>query len=587
MKRIPNPDRQFQQTNRSDVLGNIWATFNCDLNANWGRLRLGTRMLKVTDSNSLSGMGRIIGARVFSGGNFITSTVAVGSKVLIGSPGIPGGTFVVDTSTSTPATDPSYSDIEIFNGKLYVSTTTKIVRLDTGTSSWTDVSSTLSSSFPHMFCNYSGVGRLYFTTNATQIFSMSTGESVATSGSNTLDLISNTSNLIVWMRAGTNRIWIGTINQHGGQASIYEWDGVKTQPNREYKIESTGSYACVIKDDVPYVMDSDGRLLVFTGSAFKEVARLPYGAMILHYRDYSLNGRAIHPNGMCLTNGRINVLVQSESNFSDQPVPENFPSGIWEYREESGLYHKHPLSYYAFSSGTNTDYGQARISTPGCLQEIVYPFNSSTNPGRLLAGATYYTNTSSTADGLFVDDPSDTIQKKGYFITAKLNADQVSENFQKAFTRVRPFLSATDKLIVKYRLSEAAPLEVTGTWVNSTTLTTTTSLSSYAVGDEVEILNGQGAGQCGHIIALNPGSGSTIVVLDETISGVTATNTCKARFQKWIKIPTVIDAQNIPFKELPISKGNTWIQLKVYMTFTGAGEFEEMDIFTNPDQRII
>lgn len=58
-KQFPNPNQsvQYLQTNRSDTLGSFWSTFNIELQSNLGDVRLGNKLVQVTNSTSQTDLG--------------------------------------------------------------------------------------------------------------------------------------------------------------------------------------------------------------------------------------------------------------------------------------------------------------------------------------------------------------------------------------------------------------------------------------------------------------------------------------------------------------------------------------------------
>lgn len=579
MRKIPDRNRKLTFMNQSDVLGNLWSAFNIDLTSNVGVLRASPRMIQTTTSASTSNFGLPVAFKVFNTGSGGSLYAVCGTRVFY-SLTYPFTTFTEDVTASAP-TDCSAarSDMEVFNSNLYVTGSGSNLYKLTSSNVWSTASSGLTGSV-HMMCQY---GTNLYITNATSKIASWDGTTLTTTGSNSLDLSARVSNVITFIKTSSNQIWVGTINRYGGHAEIYSWDGSSTQATRSYIIESQGALSCDIISDVPHVMDADGRLLAFNGSNFQEIDRLPTNTMFLTGALDNENNRFIHPNGMTFSNGRLLLFINNQLAISTGTV-ENCPSGIWEYDKNNGLYPRYSISLYNSGAQIVTDYGQQRISAAGALKEARSTSESSN--GRIICGAQFYTDASNTAYGSFVDDTNDTVIKKAYFVTGRVFSDNVSDTWQKVFIRNLQFLTSGDKITVKYRLYKVAPTELTLTAVSTTVFTTTTDVSSYAVGDELEFTQGQGSGQIAHILSTYPGSGTTFIELDEAITGVAVAGTSKGRLQHWVKIPNDVNSLTAKFKELSIGRNAPWVQLKVALTFTGKDEFEEADIFSAPDQNI-
>ena len=588
MIRIPN-NNQWQQNNRSDLFGNIWSSFNLDLTSKMGVLK-NTRMLNVVsqEGTNETDIGLAVAFRYWNSQYWAATH---------GTPSLAGTertSFAIAALGSDPTTVSSlYSDMEVFNEKLYISLSgTNLAKNTAGT--WGTVTITgAGANVPKPICVYGE--KLYVGATAGGINSMTTGEAFgATIGTTagTLQLSNPTSNTITFMRATSSRIWIGTVNQLGGKGHIYAWDGTQTSVNETYRLESSGALAAVVKDDVLYVMDANGKLLAFNGGTFVEIDRLPIKqGDFLFYALGSGNARWIHPNGMTVQDGKILILINNEYRGATATTEENVPSGIWEWSKETGLYHKYSPSYHLATSGSVTDYGHNNIDVAGAVAYLKSTSTAATDNGSILAGMATFTGSGATAQNLIlIDDLNDTIQKYGYFVTPKIFSENITETWQKIYLRFKKFLSATDKIVVKYRTADALPLaEASITWYNDTlTFKTSSTVTTWAVGNEVEILQGAGSGKCAHITAINDlGGGETEVVLDETFTGVTNTATAKARAQKWIKLGSysALTEENY---SIPIDVGNSsWIQFKVCLQHTGASEFYDLTLINAPNQKAV
>jgi hypothetical protein len=169
----------------------------------------------------------------------------------------------------------------------------------------------------------------------------------------------------------------------------------------------------------------------------------------------------------------------------------------------------------------------------------------------------------------------------GYLVTTKIEAEYITDLWQRTYLKYKKLLDSSDKIVIKYRTSEVQPIEGTITWTSTTTFTSTLDLSTIAVGDEFEGTAGTGSGQIEHITAISESAGTYTVTLENAVTG--ATGTAKGRFQKWIKLGTIQD-QTTQYKafNFPLNANSTWIQLKVVMYFTGNDELEEISLLKEP-----
>lgn len=579
--RLP-PNGQWTQQNIGDVRGSLWSSFNLDLTVKKGDTKITRLIHSQSTSADLANLGTPIGfVRIDTGGGIQNApfwTVA-GARVFSTSVPFASGAFSQDATSGSPTTCSSaFSDIALFNGSMYVTTTSNAVyKYNTGT--WSNFTAGAADSNVHMLCSYAN--RMYMSRAVSAIVSWNTSDTVATSGQYTLTLPNANENVITFMRAASDRIWIGTMNIYGGQGHIYSWDGSSGNPVR-YNLNSTGVAAGIVKDDVLYAVDNNGRLIAFNGGTFVEIARLPnYNRFAFTGTTSASNDRWMHPNGMAIVEDKILMLVNTVQSANGSPTEEMCPSGIWEYDKDIGLYHKYSFSYLDRVVESITDYGQSRISVAGGLG---YAKNSSTSSGSngiLLAGCRYYTNASSTQYAIFTDDNNDNYLKAGYLVTTKLPAQGIVDAWQALALKYNNLYSASDKIVIKYRMMDDAPVEATITWVNTTSFTTTTDISAYwtsGTGYEVEIVQGTGAGMCSHITNIVNNAGTYTVTLDETHTGVT-TGTAIARFQKWVKIDAASGTtQTMDWFGLSTTASSSWIQLKVWMLMYGRDELREINL---------
>ena len=581
----------WSQPNNSDITGDIFSSFGLDLTSSKGKMRVGTRLLLGLSSSGVATFDGVpIAFREFNTafGNQIIGLA--GQQVLGSSADYPGGGFALYGGTRPVDLTSFNSDMELYGADLYVTGSDHLYKLTPGATNFsTALYSGLGTSVQHKLCAFSGTGLLYVQAANNLIYSWD-GSAMTTSGATSLALYSAGRNNIAWIKAGTDQVWIGynsNINSPSGRASILSWDGTDIIPKHEYKIDSPGTYGCVIKDDVPWTMDAYGRLLAWNGATFVEKARLN------RRKDVLLNMTAskayVHSNGMSLVGGKINILINGSYFDSTSTQDEQIPSGVWEYDENIGLYHKHAFGL-STASGTISDWGAQRLADVGALQECNYPDSSASRNGTFVAGVTYYTDATTSLFGVFSDDSNDALQKAGTYVLPKIQSTNITDIWSKVFLIYRQLLAASDKITLKYRTVADTAAEITGTWVSATattsTFTTTTDLSAYwtsGTGGEVEVVNGVGAGRCAHITSIT-GSGTYTVVIDEVIPNITTT-TFRARVAAWTKITSLLP-MTADWSEFPLLStiGTTWIQLKMHMLFTGKNEVSKVQLVNKPQQ---
>lgn len=588
---IPSKEtKKFSQPNYGDTQGNLWGTFNVDLTKNTGRVRT-TRTEIITDSSDDSDI-KLPTAFEFFGVVSASDPVfvAYAGKIFI------GGTdtlvpFVQDTLTNSPIDTSNQGDLKLFNKKLYATQSTKLKRLNSGDTAWVDIA-TLTSGV-HQLCQYSR--RLYFVDLDNVVKSIDTAETVVTSGDYTLDL-SSYGGHISWIIPGSNRIWIGLTKNNGTRGLIFEWDGVsENAPNKWYEIEAQGSAGCALINDAPYVIDIEGRLLAFNGGSFQEVARLPiiqYDALNQAYAS-TQSTKICHFNGIKYINDAILINIDSANTGSFSF--ENFPSGIYEYTKENGLTHKFSHTNTKFGE-TTKDYGQIRSYGAGAIFDSTarstntISYYSSVIFGSSVSDGTVGGSINTISTDMIIETINDEPHfRQGHIVTPFLESTKIKDVWNKVFIKYRKFLDNGATIMVKYRTRKDVPITIQNiTWSSQTTLTGSGSgFSDITVGMELEVLNGNGAGDVAHVLSsVDDGAGNFTITLDKPIVGVSASNISDVRFQTWNKLP-VITADNNQYKELSIPQYNkdTELQVKVVMNWDKLqNELREVIIINETEQ---
>lgn len=539
-----------------------------------------------------------------SGANYFEVTNAAGvveadKTISTGFISIAGGTFGRDYSTTQ-------SDMAVFADKLWVTSADKLRyrTLDTAGVPWITLYGLTSAVSIHKMVYFKKFDRLYFVDYSSSIKSVDTSLVVQASGDYTIDPGTSIGNVST-MVANSQYIWIASFRDITASAAptnqtkgcISQWDGFSNQVLNEFPVEASGILAMCVLDDIPYAIDTEGRVLAYNGTAFAEIGRLPIERTLLANSSTYGVVKFVHFNGMVGTkNNTLQILVNNLNDDVAADVSENLPSGIWELDLQTRNFtHRYSPTLKTRSSSTITDYGQNRISSPGALKLNTLQANSSVGRSTLLAGFNVFTDASTVKSAIFIDSPAkpttDTEgQKRGYFITTFWSALEITENWSRVWASFRRFLNSADKIILKYRFDEEDPVLATITWVSTTQFTTSTDVSAYAptvspfdgtTGGEVEVLQGTGAGSCTHISAVSLNAGVYTVTLDTAVTGVTGT--AKARFQKWIKLLPEFTGQVLSYGSVDLNKNNIKVQIKCVLEWTGDDELYNVIMYSNAD----
>ncbi len=587
---IPTAKKQFLQPNNSDNEGNLYSTFNCDFESNAGVLQLAKKLLLNNSSDTVAEItGVPVGFRYFNNGSTVSIYTAAGASN-VGYPFIaqtPNAAFSKVATSGAPATvNSNTSDIETAFGELYITSASeqKIFYLN-GSNAWNNFGAGASGS-TMMLCYFPAAQRVYVTKGGNVIQSFDSSHTVTSSGPNSLTL--GTGEIITFMRASSNGIWIGTVNINGGKGFIYFWDGSSTQVQKAYRLETAGALSCVIKNDVPHVIDSGGNYLIWNGGTFvKQTGFYRKNEKQLYGSAANLNNRFIHPNGMAVIDDEVNALVDltnQDATLHNGTQEDCNPSGIWVFNQLTAvtgqLRHKFAVTL-GKSGDTVKDYGQFKIRGAGGLAQLVS--TSNLGNGTILAGAAFFGDATTVKYGMFYEDTNDTIMKGGYFVSPIISSANLVDMWSKLFAFHEKYALATDRIIAKVRHVFDIPVEATITWRNTTSFVVTgVDLSLYKKGDEVDVLQGIGAGLVSHIVSIQAASaGAYIIKVDETYTG--ATGTSIVRFMKWKKLGLIKD--KVDFGQVAIGNAAARIQMKIFMNWTGKNQLTKVVVINTPQKQ--
>lgn len=596
MKTFPQ-NKIWSQVSGRDVFdptrfGILMATAGIDLADNIGRLRIGRRLLLNTGEADLADINGVpVGFWLCGSGIYTIAGDGTNGYALVND-----GTLIGAFARSTAGTEPTKvnsktSDGVFGNNKLYISEVDggqvylckKVGDTDWGSriSMEGDVVG-----YPHMLWFFEG--RIYMTNSQSKVISMDSGESVATSGANTLILngiSGDFTNVITRPFVSAGRNWLPCINTMGGKGHVYEWDGASTTYNVRHRLHTAGALTGCDYHDIPYIFDVEGNLLEWNGATFKVVASLYRKKKKLLYNTLSLiNDRCVHPNGMQVVEDKIRIVIDTRNNDSTYSVEETMPAGVYEYDPKNPTLGLYCIELFGLTKAADTiiDHGQLRIAAAGGLAYINLPSTSATRNGQMMVGAKVYTSATVSKHGIWYDDLNDTKQKAGTFITLKIDSDSLKDIMSFLHLLYSKFKTSTDKFVMKYLYEDDEPVEATITWVNTTSFTVPNSdidLTTYytagnAKSAEVEIIHGVGGNKSAHITNAVLAGGTWTVTVDETYTG--ATGTAKARFKKWLWLGEANYDQGDTKLNIKPDQSNSWFQFKFWGMWTGGVELERM-----------
>lgn len=560
---IVNFLENFNQANKGDNSGTIWSTKNIDPVINQGKVNISKVMGFRTNTDEASNLGAAASGFAFTSA-FANDRYYAVADDRVWQSGTTNPNSGWSEVSSTPTDCDINSDIVSFNSKIYIATQNNLKSYTPG-AGFNNVNGI--SAVPHSITIYAN--RLYVSDNSEKIESMNTSETYVTSGSFTIDLNTTTgqSQLITKIMAVSNGIWIATVYTDKSGGEVLFWDGVTENiASARYQIPR-GALAMTIKNDRPYIMDSLGRLKVFDGTDFIEVSRLPIKDETLDNFNDNSNDRWIHPNGMIVVNDEIYCLIRNTMSDSTQNVIENLPSGVWAWNETNGFYCKYTFADFDIVDDPQKDFGSSELAQVGALLQSNATGGSTVDrddESEIMAGVKYYSDATTTKAAIAITRVIDDLKKGGYLVTSQLNAETFDETWKEVIAVHDRLKNSTDRIVIKYRTYESTPIYGTGTWAEDTRFTTTTDLSSLSEGDEIEVLRGNGSGQC---LTIDYISGTQVRLKENFLSGMTGS--LRFRGQKWKDVGVQMNQDEQFIRKTLDAKPGAWVQFKIFMVGTG------------------
>lgn len=596
---IPNrKTSRYGKPSRGELFGSIWASKNIDFSSNIGKARLAGRMYSAYDSGDDADFDVPVAFLISNADTTNRVWALTQSNAAATNDGLlwkgngadktdPSLAWTQDAIASSPTT--VVDNMVIFGqassyDRLVVATPTNLSMLNNGawTASWwqgTLAQAALTSGNPHHIYSFS---TFLIVPDGNVIHIIDDSLVVVTNR-----IVLPKDYTILWIGDDGNRVYIGTRNSKGGDGLVFPWAptaaGNETY-DRPMRVKARASFAGVALNGVMHVINDKGQLLADNGVDFggpegaPHVAALPVYESPFEWRDDLSANKMVHPNGMKVIDGKINMLINAGvvvASASPTQLLPNMPSGIWENDPELGLYCKYTLGQY--DGATNNDWGASAIQRNGAL------FESTKAKGTLAAGAVVYTDNATTElPGIFVSNGRSTTGNRGYFVTSQLKPGRGQILFSRMEALVKEFENSDDVIVIKARATKKKAFEDDPdayryiiSWTSTTTFTTATSgFSNAAVGDEVEVVVGKGAGALAHISAISLVGGTYTVTIDEAVPNVSGT--AQIRVTNFKKLGSIAD-QATKSAFFRVMKRANWVQFKVELRGTDTSpELEQL-----------
>lgn len=519
-QKIPNSEKQIIQSNVGDYSGNLWSTYNIDLDSNPGVIKVSRKLSRVIDADDI-GTDIVQALQIHDGNYYLATNDRVLNCSVSNDPtnsanwSATGSLGIEDLGIET--------DMTSFTGLLLISLGTNIMSWDGATKDndwWTAVTSgtALTTLKTHTLeVLRTGTDTLFVTDgNIVRYYNSAAGHTAIT-----LDTLMSAQCLT----SSLDRMWVGTYTEVENNAYVYELRVGDDAALQAYEVDGRACLTMFTYKNVPHVITERGYIQAFNGAGFQTMAQFPWAneSKVMEgcrpgLVQESPTSRAIHPKGARVSGKYCYIYVNTDDEYvtGGKKLNDRSPSGVWVLDLETySLTHRYALP------DASTDYGYHIVNRSGPV------LITNTPETRVMVGGTV-NNTS----GVWMES-NDTAQ--GYFTTVRHESDSIADNFEK-FVVKHNTLNTGETINTKYKdvTEPSLPLTITDiSWLTSTKFTTTNALTGVEVGDEVEIISGYRSGYMCHITEIE-GSTTKTITVDESIGLLNQLS--DIQINRWIKI---------------------------------------------------
>lgn len=384
--RIPSEDRRLAQPNSSDVVGNLYATRNIDLDEQ-GYIKLSDGAVSIygedddADADNLSVFFHGTTAVNFFGSDLFRDNLDFSSTP----------TNITATHTTPPSPGVEEDGIG-FNGTEVVSDGTQLYYRSASTTWTTFASPTLTSTVPtclevHQAQNSLLVG------NGNKVYRYNTSWALA----QTLTL--PTDFRVMSIAVNGNYAYIATRHVSNGEAMVFLWNGVNTTNDGSFGVDTFGINSIKKYGSSVALVDSLGRLLQFNGSGFTMLGALPVYYSRGDWSDANNDYGGLDNRGMVVDGDLIYLNVDADIEMFESTQLPNMPGGIWCYDPRVGLYHKWSPTNSVIVKDTAVDEADINTTTNvitvsgitvPITGSLVFYVNGGTSIGGLTTNTFYY-----------------------------------------------------------------------------------------------------------------------------------------------------------------------------------------------------
>lgn len=571
-------NRNWTQLNDGDTQGLLRGTYNCDLDANRGKVRATNPILSVFNTDDDSDFEDYAAAFAKYNNDYYSVSDYV-FRTTSGNP-TDNSDWSKDSRSNTPSPANLNTDAVVWNDYFLVienntsPSSGDIARLSGSTWDRNWWRTTLSANTDSLIKLVAAPdGNLYPVSSSGKVYKLTPALAVSTSGQGTLDLSERP---LEFTTAVTNstRMWIGFANEENGTGGVVEWDMAATSisPNRTHQLGAPVRCLAVWNDIVIAILE-DGNIKYNAGSGFTE-----WEGVSLPKTDYPLDERFIHKNGWAIIDDLPHFLINFALNANQGSTIGNStrnginaPSGIYCLDPEVGFYHR-----FALGSGESTqdDYGHPSLYNVGALYALR---DSEQTQSKLLCSHTIIDETNTEHAMLSYDDFANTNDVKSYIQYTKQTTNKVMKNIEVLHKK----LSSGSHMRVYTRLSEDDSVFVSGNWVNNTQFNTTDDISGVANNNLAQVKYGKGAGQLLRVNQVTQGNNVNLITFQDenTYADLNNQSVLEVTNYRYSGAITSTALDHHTFA-LPFSGRNRQVDVLIEIT-QAAGNTEELDYTIN------
>lgn len=550
--KLPNSNKQFIQSNQGDYQGNVWSTFNIDLASSPGVVKVSPKLEKAVGAVTWGSDDIVQALAIYDSRYYIATSQDIFSCAVSDDPRVEANWGAIDFIGSIDVG--LETDAVVFENLLLVSLGTNVASWNGTTLDvdwWTTVSkggevgNALTVLKPHTMDVLRSSKDVLFITDGNKVVY---AELDAGHTDITLDegLTANC------LTPSLDLMWAGTFNETDSNAFVFSIRNGSDVPAAAYQVDGRACLTMFTYKNVPYVITERGYVQGFNGAGFETVARFPWaeqsktmtGARPGVVQD-SPTSMAIHPKGAKVVGDKVYMYVDTDNEFaSGTNLDSRAPSGIWVLDLLT-----YSLSHHSSLSLAETDYGWSKVTRSGPV------LITNTPQTRIMVGGEV-----NNTKGVWMETAN---TPRGYFVTARHEADSVMDTFNSLYTKVDTLPSGSS-VTVKYRTTWNEPVLVDDiTWLNATQFTTTSSdVTDALIGQEIEIIAGYRSGYLANITAVEGGTTKTVTI-DQSIGLLNETS--DIQIDNWLTLGTHSPEEG-EVKELGAKAPGTFVQYKVILT---------------------